>query len=293
MTLKTTLVYYFVMAASLFGGRHNAMLIMTAQARPTAGAFMSSLASLLSKQQTSCRHHHTTLFLRSGRLRPVTFVGLTTTARNMTASATSTKNNDDDEESTFDFDYFVIGGGSGGIASARRAATYGAKVAVAEGGGRLGGTCVNVGCVPKKVMWNAATIAEIIHEMNHYGFSVSSHEGEDNDITFDWKYLKQARDKYIKRLNGIYERNLENSGVEKLFGVASLEDLNTVRVQPADGGESVIYTAKHILIAVGGKPSIPPGEGIREHSISSDGFFELEELPRKAVVVGAGFIAVE
>lgn len=135
-------------------------------------------------------------------------------------------------------------------------------------------------------MWNAASIAEICHEMNHYGF----HGGE--EIQFDWNYLKQARDKYITRLNGIYDRNLENSGVQKFVGMASFHGPNTVKVQMMDGSE-VTYTAKHILIAVGGKPSLPPGEGIKEYSITSDGFFDLEELPRKAVVVGAGYIAVE
>ena len=183
----------------------------------------------------------------------------------------------------YDFDYLVIGGGSGGIASARRAASYGAKVAVVENS-RLGGTCVNVGCVPKKVMWNAATIAETVHDMQHFGFS-----GEDN-ITFDWNYLKQLRDKYIVRLNGIYDRNLDNSSVAQLKGLASFVGPNTVSVS-GDGERT--YTAKHILIAVGGKPIFPSGEGVAEHSISSDGFFELEDLPRKAVVVGAGYIAVE
>ena len=186
----------------------------------------------------------------------------------------------------FDFDYFVIGAGSGGIASARRAATYGAKVAVAEYG-RLGGTCVNVGCVPKKVMWNAASIAETIHDMSHYGFS-----GLD-DISFDWSFLKQARDKYIRRLNGIYDGNIQNSGISKFEGLASFSGKNSVTVTPMDGGAPTTYTAKHILIATGGKPVFPTGEGIQEHAISSDGFFELEELPRKAVVVGAGYIAVE
>lgn len=260
-----------LVAASIFG---RGMWIAQAR-RPTTGALMSSLASLLSKQsyrRTPCG------ILSAGRVRPVVaFV----------RSATTTTT-DEARNCTYDFDYLVIGGGSGGIASARRAATYGAKVAIVEGSGRLGGTCVNVGCVPKKVMWNAATIAEIVREMNHYGFS----SGKDA-ISFDWSFLKQTRDKYIQRLNGIYERNLDNSGVTKLFGLASLEDLNTVCVLPSDGGGSVTYTAKHILIAVGGKPTFPPGNGIREHSISSDGFFELEELPRKAVVVGAGYIAVE
>lgn len=194
--------------------------------------------------------------------------------------------NSDDGE--YDFDYLVIGAGSGGIASARRAASYGAKVGVVEKG-RLGGTCVNVGCVPKKVMWNAASIAETLHDMKHYGFS-----GYDSDdLSFDWAFLKENRDKYIVRLNGIYERNMANSGVQSILGSASLADGGKgVVVTPAEG-DPVTYTAKNILIATGGYPSFPDGEGIREHSISSDGFFELEDLPGKAVVVGAGYIAVE
>jgi len=189
----------------------------------------------------------------------------------------------------FDYDYLVIGAGSGGIASARRAATYGAKVAVVEKG-RLGGTCVNVGCVPKKVMWNAASIAETLHDMKHYGFS-----GYDSDaISFDWGFIKENRDKYIVRLNGIYERNMANSGVDNIRGTAALIDGGKgVVVTPDDGSDPVTYKAKNILIATGGYPTFPDGEGIREHSISSDGFFELEELPKKAIVVGAGYIAVE
>jgi glutathione reductase (NADPH) len=190
-------------------------------------------------------------------------------------------------EEDFDFDFFVIGAGSGGIASARRAASYGAKVAVVEKA-RLGGTCVNVGCVPKKVMWNAASIAETLHDMHHYGF-----QSHDDAISFDWGFIKTNRDKYIKRLNGIYERNLLNSGVTKLLGTASLgEEPNSVIFDKADG-ETKTFKAKHVLIATGGYPVFPPGEGIKEHAISSDGFFDLEEQPRKAVVVGGGYIAVE
>lgn len=189
----------------------------------------------------------------------------------------------------YDFDYLVIGAGSGGIASARRAATYGAKVGVIEKA-RLGGTCVNVGCVPKKVMWNAATIAETLHDMHHYGFS----GGESSDVSFNWSFIKEARDKYIVRLNGIYERNMGNSGVASILGAASFSDGGkSVIVDPSDGSDPVTYTAKNVLIAVGGYPEFPDGDGIKEHAISSDGFFELEDLPRKAVVVGAGYIAVE
>jgi glutathione reductase (NADPH) len=236
----------------------------------SAGAYASAFASLMSKNSA----HRARSFTRHGRafLRP--------SALSMSSTTASSDNEG------FDFDYLVVGAGSGGIASARRAASYGAKVAVVEGG-RLGGTCVNVGCVPKKVMWNAASIAETVHDMKHYGFS-----GLD-DISFDWKILKAARDKYITRLNGIYDRNLDNSGVSKMVGWASLAGPNTVKVQLVEGGEPVTYKAKHILIATGGIPVFPSGEGIQENSISSDGFFDLEDLPRKAVVVGGGYIAVE
>ena len=144
--------------------------------------------------------------------------------------------------------------------------------------------------VPKKVMWNAASIAETLHDMKHYGFS-----GYDSDaISFDWGFIKENRDKYIVRLNGIYERNMANSGVDNIRGTAALTDGGKgVVVTPDDGSDPVTYKAKNILIATGGYPTFPDGEGIREHSISSDGFFELEELPKKAIVVGAGYIAVE
>jgi len=140
---------------------------------------------------------------------------------------------------------------------------------------------------------NAATIAETLHDMHHYGFS----GGESSDVSFNWNFIKEARDKYIVRLNGIYERNMGNSGVASILGTASLagasDSGNSVLVQPSDGGDPITYTAKNVLIAVGGYPSFPEGDGIREHAITSDGFFELEHLPTKAVVVGAGYIAVE
>ena len=214
-------------------------------------------------------------------------------------------NDDKSNERQFDYDFFVIGGGSGGIASARRAAsTWHKKVAVAEVG-RMGGTCVNVGCVPKKVMWNAASIAENVHEMHRYGFSMR----DEDAISFDWSFLKEARDTYIQRLNGIYERNLKNSNVKRFTGSASLgSDRHTVYVEVIEEVKDLTkeralnittrksiktITAEHILIATGGYPLIPEGEGITEHCITSDGFFALEEQPLKAVVVGGGYIAVE
>lgn len=156
----------------------------------------------------------------------------------------------------------------------------------------MGGTCVNVGCVPKKVMWNAAMVSEILHDMENYGFA----GGESVLKSFDWSFLKARRDAYVKRLNGIYDTNLGNSKVDKIEGTASLdggEEGNwKVKVTGSDGSEKVV-TAKNVLLAPGGYPDFPPGDGVREHAISSDGFFDLPELPKKAVVVGAGYIAVE
>lgn len=176
------------------------------------------------------------------------------------------------------FDYLVIGGGSGGIASARRAAQYGARVAVVEAG-RLGGTCVNVGCVPKKVMWNAAGIAESLHHASDYGFDTG-------EVRFDWSRLVQARHTYIERLNGIYARMLDDSGVTLLHGHARLAGADTVAVGDAS------HRARHILIAAGGRPSVPDLPGA-QLGIDSDGFFALTEQPRRVAVIGAGYIAVE
>mmetsp|Transcript_27914 Transcript_27914/g.58953 ORF Transcript_27914/g.58953 Transcript_27914/m.58953 type:complete len:508 (+) Transcript_27914:186-1709(+) len=188
--------------------------------------------------------------------------------------------------STYDFDLIAIGGGSGGIACAKRAASHGKKVMCVEKD-RLGGTCVNVGCVPKKVMWSAAHIADILkHDMHHYGF-----EGG-KDTKLDFSKLKNARDGYIKRLNGIYANGFKNSGVTGVMGDCTFVDAHTVEVTGKDGKKTK-YTADKIVIATGGRPHFPPGEGVEEHCISSDGFFELEELPKVAVVVGAGYIAVE
>jgi len=177
-----------------------------------------------------------------------------------------------------EFDYIVIGGGSGGIASARRAAAHGAKVLLIEKN-RLGGTCVNVGCVPKKVMFNAASIAEAIKDSREYGF-----ETESGPINF--QFLKNARDSYIDRLNGIYAKNLDNSGVTILEGKARFHDENVIQVG------SKKFQSKHILIATGGRPKFPKIEG-SSIGISSDGFFKLETLPKKSIIVGAGYIAVE
>ncbi|KAG8622838.1 hypothetical protein KVT40_009349 [Elsinoe batatas] len=183
-------------------------------------------------------------------------------------------------------DYLVIGGGSGGLASARRASgMYGVKAIVVENA-RLGGTCVNVGCVPKKVTWNAAAIAETIrHDAKPYGFSV------DETAPFDWTTFKRKRDAYVKRLNGIYEKNLVNDKVDYLHGTATFKSKNSVSVKLDDGTVQDV-NAKKILIAVGGRPNKIGVEG-EELGFNSDGFFDLEKQPKKVAVIGAGYIAVE
>lgn len=144
--------------------------------------------------------------------------------------------------------------------------------------------CVNVGCVPKKIMFAAATMAEMLkHESAHYGFETAPGK-------IDWKGMKEKRDKYIARLNNLYWSGLDKAGIAVLEGWASFEDSHTVSVAMKDGSTKLV-TAEKIMIATGGKPMIPPGEGIAEYAITSDGFFELEEQPEKVVVVGAGYIA--
>lgn len=186
------------------------------------------------------------------------------------------------------YDYVVVGGGSGGMASARRAATYGAKVLVVERGRKydgagLGGTCVNYGCVPKKVMFNAAAHVEHLNRAGDYSIR-SAKEFAFGD--FDWANMKTKRDAYIARLNGIYERNLGNAKIDLVEGVAKIVAPNQLEV------DGKVYTGKHLLLAPGGVPSLPAIPGI-EHVIDSDGFFKLEQQPRKVAVVGAGYIAVE
>jgi glutathione reductase (NADPH) len=179
---------------------------------------------------------------------------------------------------TYDFDLAVIGGGSGGLAAARRAAAYGARAVVVESG-RLGGTCVNVGCVPKKVMWNAAHVADSLRDASEYGFQL--------DVRgFDWNTLKTKRDAYIERLNGIYERNLSNDKVELVRGFARLTGPHSLEA----AGRTI--TARHTVISTGGRPMVPMVPGA-ELGITSDGFFDLEHLPRRVVVVGSGYVSVE
>ena len=176
------------------------------------------------------------------------------------------------------YDLIAIGGGSGGLAATQRAAEYGAKALVIERG-RLGGTCVNVGCVPKKVMWHAAELAQFFRDAPGYGFATKQ-------PTHDWKTLVERRENYIRRLNGIYERNLARREVAHITGNAKLLDAGTVEV---DGQR---FSAPHIIVATGGEPRIPALPGA-ELGITSDGFFALNERPQKVGIVGSGYIAVE
>ncbi|MBK3748029.1 glutathione-disulfide reductase [Stutzerimonas balearica] len=178
----------------------------------------------------------------------------------------------------YDFDLFVIGAGSGGVRAARFAAGYGARVAVAESR-YLGGTCVNVGCVPKKLLVFGAHYAEDIGQAQGYGWTIDG-------ATFDWSSLIANKNQEIQRLNGIYRNLLVDSGVSLFEAHARLVDAHTVEV----AGQR--YSAEHILVATGGWPFVPEIPG-HEHAITSNEAFYLERLPRRVLVVGGGYIAVE
>jgi len=177
-----------------------------------------------------------------------------------------------------EFDLIAIGGGSGGLSVAERAAEYGARCAIVESG-KMGGTCVNVGCVPKKVMWYGAETALAIAQAPAYGFDVSLN-------SFNWQTLVNARENYISGINQWYDGYLQKLGITEIKGQARLLSSNTVEVNGTE------YSAKHLVIAPGGTPAVPdvPGAGL---GMTSDGFFALTELPKKVAVIGSGFIAVE
>jgi glutathione reductase (NADPH) len=176
------------------------------------------------------------------------------------------------------FDLVVIGGGSGGLAAAQRAAEYGARVVLAESG-RLGGTCVNLGCVPKKVMWNAAELGSALHDARDYGFAVGA-------ARIDWPGLKVRRDAYVERLNGIYAANLARRNIQVVHARASFADAHTVRAGTRE------LTAPHILIATGGYPLVPEVPGA-DLGITSDGFFALTAQPQRVAVIGSSYIGIE
>ncbi|KAJ6606372.1 glutathione reductase [Mycena vulgaris] len=195
-----------------------------------------------------------------------------------------------DKPTTDKYDLVMIGGGSGGSACSRRAASYGKKVAVIEMSGVLGGTCVNVGCVPKKIMWHAADLQEkITHHAKGYHI-----KGDGAIPKFDWATFKPQRDAYIRRLNGIYANNFDKEGVEHHHGFGRLSSPTAVEVTRPDGHKYTLNT-DHICVATGGYPIIPSEEEIPGASlgIDSDGFFALEEQPKRVAVVGAGYIGVE
>ncbi|HLS86577.1 MAG TPA: glutathione-disulfide reductase [Burkholderiales bacterium] len=179
---------------------------------------------------------------------------------------------------TYDYDLFTIGAGSGGVRASRVAAAYGARVAIAEPG-RFGGTCVNVGCIPKKLFSYAAHFREDFEVAAAYGWTVG-------EPRFDWQTLLANKDREIARLNGVYERLLTLAGVEILRERATVLGPHEVAV-----GERRL-TARHILVAVGSWPFVPDIPG-REHAMTSNEAFHLEKLPRRALVVGGGYIALE
>jgi len=176
------------------------------------------------------------------------------------------------------YDLLSIGAGSGGLSAAERAAEYGKKTAVIENK-IIGGTCVNVGCVPKKVMWFASEIASALDDAKGYGFDVKVND-------FDWSKLVEAREGYIKGITDWYGNYLEDSRIDYIEGTAKFIDAHTLDV---DGKK---ITADHIVIAPGGYPIIPDVAGA-EFGITSDGFFALKEQPKRVAVIGAGYIAVE
>jgi glutathione reductase (NADPH) len=179
---------------------------------------------------------------------------------------------------SYDYDLFVLGAGSGGVRASRISAQYGAKVAVAEDT-YLGGTCVNVGCVPKKLFVYGSHFAEDFEDAAAYGWNVAAE-------SFDWNRLRDNKTKEIERLNGVYANLLDNAGVDRRWGSARLLDAHTIAV----GDET--FSADKVLIATGSWPYVPEFPG-REHTITSNEAFYLEDLPKKAVVVGGGYIAVE
>ncbi len=178
----------------------------------------------------------------------------------------------------FDYDLITIGAGSGGLSVIERAAAYGRKCAVIERG-KIGGTCVNVGCVPKKIMWFGANLSHMIRDAQGYGFDVSQ-QG------FNWTALVDKREQYIANINTYYHGYLKELGVDEIEGDASFVDAHTIAVGDRQ------YSAKHIVIATGTQPFLPdiPGSDL---AITSDGFFELREQPARVAIAGSGYIAVE
>ena len=181
-------------------------------------------------------------------------------------------------ESKKEYDLIVIGAGSGGLAAAQRAAEHKQRVAIIEMG-QLGGTCVNRGCIPKKIYWYAAEFAYDLKHSNTLGF-------ETNDFKHNWQTLQQTSKQYIKKLNDMYRKNLSQKNIEIITGNASFQSSKEISV----GG--VLLTAKKIIIACGATPVVPDIPGA-EFGITSDDFFELKNKPNKTIIVGSGYVAVE
>ena len=177
------------------------------------------------------------------------------------------------------YDLIVLGGGSGGIASAVRAARHGAKVAVVEAR-HLGGTCVNLGCVPKKVMFNASIIADMVHKSVDYGFKPM-------ELKLDWQLLVNKRNAYIERLRQNYSKRLNDTNITHIQGKGRFVDAKTIDV------DGKYYQAEHIIIATGGEPFLPHDLPGIEHAIDSDGFFSMTKQPEKVAIIGGGYIGVE
>jgi glutathione reductase (NADPH) len=179
---------------------------------------------------------------------------------------------------TSTFDLMVIGGGSGGLAVAEKAAEYGKKVAIIETH-KLGGTCVNNGCVPKKMMWYAANLAHAVHDANDFGVGVTPGE-------IDWKKLVQGREEYIANINNFWDGYVDDLSITRINGFARFVENKTIEV---DGKQ---YSAEQIVIATGAEPIVPPVPGA-ELGITSDGFFQLEQQPKRVAIIGGGYIGVE
>ncbi len=178
----------------------------------------------------------------------------------------------------FDYDLIALGAGSGGLSVVERAASYGQRCAVVERG-KMGGTCVNVGCVPKKIMWFGANMADMIKDAKGYGYDLTCN-------SFDWSKLVANREKYIDGINTWYHGYLKDLGIDEIEGEASFVDANTISVNGKH------YTARDIVIATGTEPTLPDVPGV-EHAITSDGFFALQQQPQRVAIVGSGYIAVE
>jgi glutathione reductase (NADPH) len=178
----------------------------------------------------------------------------------------------------FDYDLITLGAGSGGLSVIERAASYGQRCAVIERGD-IGGTCVNVGCVPKKIMWFGANLAHTIEDARGYGYDLTRN-------SFDWSKLVEKREQYISNINSFYHGYMKELGVDEIEGEASFVDPHTITVNGKQ------YTARHIAIATGTVPRTPHVPGA-EHAITSDGFFALEQQPSRVAIAGSGYIAVE